>query len=1028
MTYVLEDFIAESTATTGTGNITLDGALGGYRAFDSVLETGDTFPYVIEAGVERESGTGTYLGSNVFSRSVIRSTNANALINWGAGTKVVSMALLASDLAAPHDKYPAFTETLATAADVVATYIYDTTQDSDGGAWRERCAWTSWEQETLGTATRGVTRKFPAIALITVRPTSLTIYDKHDIDPATGKPRMWAVWECNGARQIFAAAGAREITNVFALNGRVYVTIATGSAGGGLGVADLTADMGYSIIDGPLIAFVSPISARNTNQTNGSNASYLKAGLVSRDCNSVHAAVLPGAPIDAAGLPIPTVAVATAAGTSVIHPDGRVYDVSTDAASARCAINADGSLWVYRSTGSAFGSLAPDGRGLLYRFSVPYADAGVGAAITVYAANSSVPATLSGSANHIPSFTFLAKEKSAIGKDVGLVFLSEDRTNPANGMVSYSAINYATGWQPGAIKGAWLCDGVTGNITAANVLNDDCSSTTGWTLGSGWAHDTTEFDHSSGTAALDRALTGLTVGQTYMLRVTTGNRSAGTLTVSLPSGGTLGGQTAITTDGTAILQIIATATTGTLRFTPTTDFDGSVQDVQIDVALPDRSFNGKPLRVVGTLGRAAVATGNDLVAVSGFSASNYLEQPYNPDLDFGTGDFFIGFWRRESTVSDTTTRMVLERDSTPTGARITLLRATTGVVTMQTQGSGFAALSSTSDLRSLGFRFVVFARRAGTLECWIDGIREATTASASNVSNADARLCVGAPTNAGVAADIFASTALLRTAAYAPTPRQIRQMYEDEKALFQTGAKAFLGGVSNLVKDLSRDPVTDQLAVATDDGVAVFDGLQRTAYYDSTNLAGAITSDNTRAVSMNRGALLIATAAEAGVYSPALPGRDAIIGHNGGPPLDDSKGTADMEGVTTDATPLVLAPRISVGERELVRGRALVMGRMYGATATERFSTVLEFTAYRDAGGNVTLSIAADDQNGVRWDTTGTAAIVTTVETTGTMDAAIVVDTTAQTVGVQVTGVAATRIAWLAKVEWTRISEDQRYA
>jgi len=43
------------------------------------------------------------------------------------------------------------------------------------------------------------------------------------------------------------------------------------------------------------------------------------------------------------------------------------------------------------------------------------------------------------------------------------------------------------------------------------------------------------------------------------------------------------------------------------------------------------------------------------------------------------------------------------------------------------------------------------------------------------------------------------------------------------------------------------------------------------------------------------------------------------------------------------------------------------------------------------------------------------------------MDAAVVVDTTAQTIGVQVTGVAATRIAWLAKVEWTRISEDQRY-
>jgi len=102
---------------------------------------------------------------------------------------------------------------------------------------------------------------------------------------------------------------------------------------------------------------------------------------------------------------------------------------------------------------------------------------------------------------------------------------------------------------------------------------------------------------------------------------------------------------------------------------------------------------------------------------------------------------------------------------------------------------------------------------------------------------------------------------------------------------------------------------------------------------------------------------------------------------------------------------------------------------MYGAAATERFSTVLEFSAYRDAGGNITLSIAADDQHGARWDTTGAAAIVTTVETTAGMDAAVVVDTSAQTLGVQVTGKASTRIVWAAEVEGlVRISEDREYA
>ena len=33
-----------------------------------------------------------------------------------------------------------------------------------------------------------------------------------------------------------------------------------------------------------------------------------------------------------------------------------------------------------------------------------------------------------------------------------------------------------------------------------------------------------------------------------------------------------------------------------------------------------------------------------LVAYSGFSSTNYLEMPYNSDLDFGTGDFCVMGW------------------------------------------------------------------------------------------------------------------------------------------------------------------------------------------------------------------------------------------------------------------------------------------------------------------------------------------------------------------------------------------------
>jgi hypothetical protein len=41
------------------------------------------------------------------------------------------------------------------------------------------------------------------------------------------------------------------------------------------------------------------------------------------------------------------------------------------------------------------------------------------------------------------------------------------------------------------------------------------------------------------------------------------------------------------------------------------------------------------------------------VAYSGFSENNYLVQPYNEDLDFGTGDFSIMGWFKSSDISST---------------------------------------------------------------------------------------------------------------------------------------------------------------------------------------------------------------------------------------------------------------------------------------------------------------------------------------------------------------------------------------
>lgn len=112
------------------------------------------------------------------------------------------------------------------------------------------------------------------------------------------------------------------------------------------------------------------------------------------------------------------------------------------------------------------------------------------------------------------------------------------------------------------------------------ILNDGCTSTTGWTVGAGWAL-VDEYRHSTGTAALDRAVTGLRSGTEYLLQIRTDGRDTGSVVVSLLTATTETGDLTITVDGQSDITFTAAATTDTIRFTPSTDFDGAIQWVAI---------------------------------------------------------------------------------------------------------------------------------------------------------------------------------------------------------------------------------------------------------------------------------------------------------------------------------------------------------------------------------------------------------------------------------------------------------------
>lgn len=97
------DRVFEVTFSTGTGNVLLAGPPLGYVTWFAAFGVGVARPYVIEqVGTGAwEIGTGTVIdngdGTYSLARSVLKSSNANALVNFASGSKNVRAPLTAAD-------------------------------------------------------------------------------------------------------------------------------------------------------------------------------------------------------------------------------------------------------------------------------------------------------------------------------------------------------------------------------------------------------------------------------------------------------------------------------------------------------------------------------------------------------------------------------------------------------------------------------------------------------------------------------------------------------------------------------------------------------------------------------------------------------------------------------------------------------------------------------------------------------------------------------------------------------------------
>lgn len=98
---VTADRVKDTTSTTGTGSLTLDGAPPtGYRSFASQMATDDTCWYCIDDGAGNwEIGIGTLTASTTLARTTIySSSNSNAAVSFAAGTKSVYITQAAAQI------------------------------------------------------------------------------------------------------------------------------------------------------------------------------------------------------------------------------------------------------------------------------------------------------------------------------------------------------------------------------------------------------------------------------------------------------------------------------------------------------------------------------------------------------------------------------------------------------------------------------------------------------------------------------------------------------------------------------------------------------------------------------------------------------------------------------------------------------------------------------------------------------------------------------------------------------------------
>ena len=786
------------------------------RSVDRLTETVDVAKAVLDAKVGEAESAETGAAASIGAASGFADAAEASKEQAYTLSQSVGSAIVYQDLAAIAESKG------VTAVDV---FVYDTSKDSDGGAWRKRTQGTSWYNEALDTATRGKRKEFPAVAVIVGETNKVTIYDGDD--PSLP---MWMVFDL--ATSSWASnATFMSATSLLGITMQNAIIVLAGNTSPVVINFITEAQRNYR-------ADVGPLQHKNSGQISLRNTTIGQVQVSGSACtdnmiNDVAMTILPNAPIDSAtGLPIPTIAVATDGGVSVITDDGSVFDSSTTDAISLVVFDNDTGLYYSRYTTT----------GILYYSTLADYISGDGFGESVGRTGGSNAFDFNlvtwGRVGLVHTNTDIVLGGSSDAgwakQGVGLYNIeTSDFTKTASALITS---DYNTGYMVGDIKLAALSSTDASIVVGSGelVTNGTFDTDTGWTKNAGWTI-------SGGTAVANLVASTVKIQQDFTISaagyyVISANVAT---TASTYYFGVLGSTLEHTQSSNvqglnSITRYLNAGSHTAFIAAWSSGLSGTFDNFSVRLADADRSVNANGLVVHGTIAKTPVATGADLCGYSGFTTINYFTQPYNSDLDF-TGDFSVSAWVNVSdytgVVSHIFERGTQSESTSGLGASSAFRINAGGTLAFNHTPDGYISdqyLTTTSVVPLNTWSLVSVVRDGSTLSLYLNGNVEASLALSSvyDLTNTSGVLRVGK--NITSASNYMnGPIANLRISATASSAQRIKDDYDAEKPLYQENAKATLYGTSDAVTALAHDSDTDLLHVGTPEGRSVFQGLQR---------------------------------------------------------------------------------------------------------------------------------------------------------------------------------------------------------